>query len=117
HALQPRNIAPRRDSTCAGANEPAGMGQRVILDVAGHGSRPGIDGDHSAAVGAPSRMRAALLVECQVPEDHATGPVARAVNDQGSGEPREVLLPTLLPLSPGALREVGVLVRVRLVHE
>ena len=101
----------------AGTNEATGVGQRVILDIAGHGSRPGIDGDHSAAVGAPSRMRAALLVECQVPEDHATGPVARAVNDQGSGEPREALVPVLLPLSPGAFREVGVLVRVRRVNE
>src|SRR5882762_3081584 len=111
HALDPGDAGGRRNPPCAGPDEPAGVGQCVILHVARDG--PGARGDrhHAATVSTAARMRPMVLVQGEIPEEHPLGPVARGIDDECAHEPLEIVSEIRRPFTARALGEVSVLVR------
>src|SRR5713101_2568068 len=93
------------------------MRQRVILHVAR--DSPGGRGDryHPTAVPAAARMRPMVLVQGEIPEEYPLRPVARGLDDERAHEPLEIVREVWRPLAARALGEIGVLVRVGVLHQ
>src|SRR6266513_3635440 len=117
HTFEPGDTGGRRDAPRARAYEPAGVRQRVILHVARYGTGSRVDRDHPAAVTAAARMRPMILVQGEIPEEYPLRPVARRIDDERAHEPLEIVGEIRRPLPARALGEIGVLVRVGVMHQ
>src|SRR6266853_2210396 len=117
HAFEPGNAGGRRDTPCAGSYEPAGMRQRVILHVARDGTGGRGDRYHATAIPATACMRSMVLIQREVPEKHPLRPTPRRPDNQGLGEPLEIVREVRRPFAARALGEVSVLVRGGVVHQ
>src|SRR6266516_6612324 len=74
HGFEIARKQRRSDAPRPWSHEATRVAQGIVLDVARHDA-PGSDRHHTPAVAAPPRVRPVLVIERQVPENHALCPV------------------------------------------
>jgi hypothetical protein len=112
-----RFVGRRSDSPRAGDNELARVAEGVEVGGRNHRVRRAVDGDHAGARRAAAGVRAAVLVEREVPLHDRLGPVPHRADDEPHVLPQRGVERRQRPRASAALGQMHALRRKTVVHE